>query len=634
MPTPSSQPNPSFDFAEPSNRTPPVPDAFKSSPPGSLTKYEPPPATPIYPHPINRPISPPAYTPPPSPPPAPASASASTRSVSRSGGRIAGSFKMPPGAGVAARTSAGIVGRRVPYVALAFLAYDAYQLACALQLIPGSVCPRPDNPNPGGTSPGFSGGQCAGTPYDVMLVYQSSGLSPNPITTGPVSANGAIVGLRKRTAGGTDVYVLVSDGGLTARDLFSIPSPSTASITSITPKFGLPDNCGNPQPQPQPQRLPDQINNITNNNNNINLNFNVPSPRPPSPQPKPAPRVIAPPSPFPDININFGDNYFGGGDTDYDFDIDFNFSPAPKGNFNDYPDIFNNFPPSPRPQTRDPDPFPKENPPPQPAPQPKPLPEIPPPIPDKLPENSTEQDKYIYRQNKETLDKVYKANAEILEIQKEQEKQRKILENIQSLLDFEVQGEQIIKRCDDIEIFYSYKDKILKAINKQLDHVKMIEQTLINEVCSIEADTVAAVPEWWQVRLQANVPQIALIFRVAATRHYHKITIPHPLNTSKLVNPPIQTYKKGNWQGEIVCVDNSKFLVNCETKIEAERVVNIAVSLIHPDWLGNTPRLYFAERKGVEVARGNMIATSAMYFFQGQQNAMPDWRVAFKKDGK
>jgi hypothetical protein len=633
MPTPSSQPNPKFNFAEPSNRTPPIPDAFKSSPPGALAKFQTPPATPIFPQPIN---------PPPAPVPAPLPApSAASRSVGRTGGRIAGSFKMPPGAGVAARAGAATVGRRIPYVALAFFAYDAYQLACSLQLIPGSICPRPDNPSPGGFSESFKGGQCCDSYHDVygFIFFPGYSLSNREQKIGNYilgTINGIVESRdpndpeRRRF----DLKSTRCNGTVSLSNLLTTSDPGVAGvrISRIDVITGS-NNCGDPPPSPQPQRMPDQINNITNFNRNININFTVPKPAPPSPQPKPAPRIISPPSPFPDININFGDNYFGGGDTDFDFDIDFNFSPAPKGNFNDYPDIFNNFPPSPQPQTKDPDPFPKENPPPQPAPQPKPLPEIPPPISDKLPDNSTDQDKYIYRQNKETLDKVYKANAEILEIQKEQKKQSKILENIQSLLDFEVEGEQIIKRCDDIEIFYSYKDKILKAINKQLDHVKKIEQTLINEVCSIEADTVTAIPEWWERRLQSDIPQLALIFRSVGTKTYHKLSIPHPINTAKLANPPIVEYQKGNFQAQIICLDNSKFIVNCLTKEESERVANIALSLIDINYKGQSPKLWFAERRGEPVLPGSMKATSAMYFSQGQRNTVPVWRVAFRKDG-
>lgn len=631
MPTLSSQPNPNFDFTEPAKRSPPVPSAFQAPPPGAVIKFQPPPATPIYPQPINRPP-----TPAPAPPPTP-------RSGFRTGGRIAGSFKMPPGAGVAARTSAGFLGRRIPYLALAFFAYDAYQFACSIGLMPGSACPRPDNPNPASEAPPYKGGQCLGATYLVTV----SGVDNlgRSFTAEPYVTYGRVFStLNNYTEPNAQgeilwnfiVYSYNFSGqpfGDVRTSLYYTPGRDVkpyAFISKLERIDGGQDNCGDLRPKIAPGVMPDTINNISNYRRDININITIPKPRPPSPQPKLAPRRTSPPSPYPDININFGDNYFGGGDTDYDFDIDINFSPAPGANFNDYPDTFNNFPPSPQPQTREPDPVPKNNPTPQPAPQPQPLPESPPPLPDKLPENSTEQDKYIYRQNKETLDKVYKANAEILEIQTEQLKQRKILENIQSLLDFEVEGKQIIKRCDDIEVFYSYKEKVLRAINRQLDHVKMIEQTIINEVCSIEVDAVAAIPEWWERRLQSDIPQIALVFRSVGTKTYHKLTIPHPINTTKLINPPIISYQKGNFQAQIICIDNSKFIVNCLTIEESVRVANIALSLIDVVYKGTDPKIWLAERRGEPVTPGIMKGTSAMYFPTGQKNTKPEWRTAFK----
>ena len=630
MPTPNNQPNPLFDFAEPLKRSPPVPDAFKTPPPANVTKFEPPPVTRIYPQPIN---------PPPAPSPAPASVP--SRPSVRSGGRIAGSFRMPPSAGVAARTSASVLGRRIPYVALAFLAYDAYQLACSLQLIPGSACPRPDNPSPGGKASNLIGGQCVGTLYYIqfdgmsergILIQQMAYINiPGPIRS--------LEFLSTPFQGGTEAETRLYYGNTSQLKRHSNcntgGSPTYCGLIDlrniqIFRMDGGLDNCGNPPRQPTPQAMPDQINNIINFHRNININITIPSPQPPTPQPRPAPRLISPPSPLPEIVINFGDNYFGGGDTDFDFDVEINFSPSPKGNYNDYPDIFNNFPPAPQPKTREPDPVPKNNPEPVPAPVPPPVPEVPPPVPDTLPPGSTDQDKYIYRQNKETLDKLYKANAEILEIQKEQTKQSKILENIQNLLDFELEGSQLIKRCDDLETFYSYKDKALRAINRQIQHVQEIEQTIINEVCEVEKESIIASPESWGLRLRVDVPQIALVFRVLGTRTYHKITLPHPLSTEKISAPIIASYKKGNWQGELVCVDNSKFIINCESRIEAERVLNLAILFMDPLFVGQTPRLYFAERRGVTVSTGNMLATSALYFSEGQQHLKPDWRVAFK----
>ena len=628
MPTPNNQPTPKFDFAEPISRQPPIPEAFKTPPPGNIATPNSQPVTRIFPQLIN---PPPQTTPPPTP----------TRV--RSGGRIAGSFKVPLGSGVAARGVARVGGRFVPVLGTLLLAHDAYQLGCAFGLLPGTICPRSDNPAPGGSTPPFQGGQCTNTRYRVAGTAVGGGIGSTPLNVigeywGPISgvtsyevAPGSwrvVVKCR----GNTSDYS--SPGNATEIDAFLVQAGTTPApypkftLGSIYRTDGQADNCGNLPTTPVPRQSPEVINNVTQTTNNISINITIPSPLRPTPLPRVAPRIIFAPSPLPDINITFGDNYFGGED-DPDFDIDITFNPSPTGNFKDYPDTFNEFPPLAQPQVRSPNLFPRNNPPAQPAPVPVSIPEVPAPLPNKLPESSTDVDRYIYRQNKETLDKLYRANAEILEIQVEQEKQRKILENIQGLLDIEVEGEQLIKRCDDVEVFYTYKDKVLRAINKQLDHLKRIEQTVINEVCEIETSSVVASPDWWQVRIQGDRPQIALIFRLMGTRAYHRITIPHPLNTNKPTNPPIPTYKKGNWQGEIVCVDNSKFLVNCESKAEAERVVNIALSLIDPVWVGSTPRLYFAERKGVTVSQGNMKATSVLYFPNGQKDLMPEWRKNF-----
>lgn len=618
---------------------PPVPTP---SPGGALTRFSPP-ATPIYPS----PIPPPRFTPP--PPPGLRGFAPKALAVAKA----AGSFKAPPGLGAVARRAGGFAGRAFPGIGWAFVAFDALLLACAAGLLPGSICPRPDNPSPGGSDPGFSGGQCNCVLYNVRIHFIFDGdTSPgDQLAAGftEIQAYGPISGSRliKLTpfADGTtrtDIEILCRGKAgenctpsLVWRLGYSFVSNYRSHrIENRGTVDGQVDNCGNPQPQPQPRQLPDIINNFHFHAGNININITLPSALPPSPLPKKAPNIINPPSPYPDININNGSYFNGGGGDDPDFDIDYIVNPAPRGNFNNPPDIFNNFPPAPEPRLRSPDPFPKQNAPAGSAPSSNPPPETPPPLPDRLPPDSTDEDKYIYRQNKETLDKVYKANAEILEIQKEQQRQGKILENIQSLLDVEVQGSQLITRCDDIDIFYSYKAKVLTAINQQLNQVKAIEQTIINEVCAVEAASVVAAPDWWQVRLRGDIPQLALIFRVVTTRTYHKLTVPHPISEVKLASAPIKSYRKGNWQGELVLIDNSKFLCNCETREEAGRLLAIVATLIDPVFLGSPIRAYYAERKGHEVGIGNMRATSAMYFPLGQQQTMPAWRVTFTKDGQ
>lgn len=609
--------------------------------PKALTVYKPP-LTPIYPLPI-----PPPRTPSPSSfrvPPALRGFAPKALAAAKA----AGSFKAPPAVGAVARKLVPFAGRAIPGIGWAFAAIDALLIACAAGWLPGNICPRPDNPSPGGNSPGFTGGQCCNVDYKVVVKIRYTDGRPIQELTLANVFRGTILGLVLITLPQANGTVRINTvlrwrncAGIVSEEAqVSDNSPRTVfmEIIRVYPAYGAPDICGDPQPVPQPQQMPDVINNVNIVNNNINLNVTIPSFLPPSPLPNRAPIVLAPPSPLPDIIFNIDNNFPAAlgdmGDQGFNYSPAFFFNPGGGANNNDPPDFFNNFPPSPEPRLRAPNPFPVSNPAVGLAPVLVNFPEVPPPLPNVLPPDSTEQDKYIYRQNKEALDKIYKANAEILEVQKEQQRQGKILENIQNLLDVEVQGSQLITRCDDESIFYSYKAKVLTAINQQLNHIKAIEQTIINEICEVESASVAASAEWWGVRLGGDVPQIALIFRVASTRTYHKLMLPHPINVAPLLNAPIVSYKKGNWMGQLVCTDNSKFTCNCGTKGEATRLLSIAASLIDPVFLGSPVRFYYAERKGVAVTDGDMRATSAQYFSTGQQDINPDWRVTFTRDGQ
>ena len=76
-----------------------------------------------------------------------------------------------------------------------------------------------------------------------------------------------------------------------------------------------------------------------------------------------------------------------------------------------------------------------------------------------------------------------------------------------------------------------------------------------------------------------------------------------------------------------VCRDNSKFIINCVDKAEAEHMCNKAIRLIDNRWLESPPRVFFSERKGQAVSVDFMSPTSMEYFESGQQNTIPNWRV-------
>ena len=158
---------------------------------------------------------------------------------------------------------------------------------------------------------------------------------------------------------------------------------------------------------------------------------------------------------------------------------------------------------------------------------------------------------------------------------------------------------------------------------------KTINQNLLTifEGQCLQGDGALAFPAWWQTRLGANTPQIVCSFRKGSTRTYHSLAIPHPANTEQPIQELLPSYIKGNWQGMIVCKDNSKFIINCETKQEAERMCGIAAQLIDPAYLELPPRIYVGERKGQAVGIAPMLPATISYFETGQQNFIPNWRV-------
>lgn len=142
-------------------------------------------------------------------------------------------------------------------------------------------------------------------------------------------------------------------------------------------------------------------------------------------------------------------------------------------------------------------------------------------------------------------------------------------------------------------------------------------------------DAVAAIPDWWQVRIGADRPQIVVAFRKADSRTYHQISIPHPEGTQKWTENLLGDYTKGPWSGVLTLKDNSKFIINCETLAEAQRMVAKAKALIKPAMQFSPSVEQYAERKGNSVGVALMRGRQAYFFSKGQRDAKPDWRAQF-----
>ncbi len=191
------------------------------------------------------------------------------------------------------------------------------------------------------------------------------------------------------------------------------------------------------------------------------------------------------------------------------------------------------------------------------------------------------------------------------------------------------EGEEGEEAPKEYGTLVEYKGKGLLGIHQL---VQIINTNLVKLFeASCDKDGVVAFPAWWQTRLMADVPQTVCIFRKGGSSTYHSIAIPHPATTEKPGGAVLPPYTKGNYMGMVTCRDNSKFIINCESEAEAERMCNAAIAKIDPEFLETPPRVYIGKRKGQAVSVNPMTPTSIEYYSKGQQSNIPDWRVRLNK---
>jgi hypothetical protein len=141
------------------------------------------------------------------------------------------------------------------------------------------------------------------------------------------------------------------------------------------------------------------------------------------------------------------------------------------------------------------------------------------------------------------------------------------------------------------------------------------------------SEPVAAIPDFWQVRIGASRPQIVVTYKRGRSSTYHQIAIPHPLNTDRWTENLLGDYEKGNYSGNLRLTDNSAFIINCSSEAEARRMVARAKAIIDPAYLGEGYTEQYTQRQGSTVSVDTMTAKTASFFSTGQKNTYPDWKV-------
>lgn len=490
------------------------------------------------------------------------------------------------------------------------------------QLLAGIIDPLTPTANVTGATvdgnPPFEGGQEAGVQYHVNAKVRATSpytgdtfvaQAPQLTLTGPISniegriftttsnctVNGQSGGINVR-----DFRVrLVGTGasGAVAGNLSGIlPSnwgPSVCTVGFLRPSDGLTetfdiiitkvdgstDTGGDPAPT---QVIYSPTTNIYNQ-----PRVTIQPPRLPQPIPRPRPTPVPTPIPYPDVEPREP-------------------TPTPTGE----PDPT----PVPTPDTRpQPDPTPtdrdKDNPSPHPDPYPDGDPINPNPVEQPQPEVDCDP-------------------CEKLDLLKEQ---------LETIFGQEFEQALMLPPCKEGEIVQlegggaglaglsAQIDVLAQGLHAIWERVKCADDT--NE------EAIVLLPEWWQMRPGANRPQLVVMYGVKnkdgawqRSPRYH-LTIPHfdPRRRSSL-KTLLPKINKGSEQGMVTLTDNSKLLVYCRDKAEAERVAKSLAGLVKASMRPRPLQVKTGRIKpGTEFLRLLAEPMEARYFPSGQKNVKPAW---------
>jgi len=164
---------------------------------------------------------------------------------------------------------------------------------------------------------------------------------------------------------------------------------------------------------------------------------------------------------------------------------------------------------------------------------------------------------------------------------------------------------------------------------------QIIREILLEQIKSRlpgnQGEAIAAVPEWWAVRVGADRPQLVILYGESLAdnktgRSRYPLTIPYYKFTGEGL-PDFPTYQKGQWEGTLTLRDNSKVTINAVSYNEAARVLGEIKKFIDPEKLdGITQKI--GERGGVKLQTITVKPCTAKYFATGQKNTNPDYTLS------
>ena len=144
------------------------------------------------------------------------------------------------------------------------------------------------------------------------------------------------------------------------------------------------------------------------------------------------------------------------------------------------------------------------------------------------------------------------------------------------------------------------------------------------------SDCLAVVPDWWQVRLGADRPQLLVSYAAKFAdgtwdKAKYVISVPH-WSRSKLLtlSTDFPIYRKGQYQGVMILPDNSKLIVNAYTSAAAFAAID-KFALGIPSAMISRAVTKVASRRGRDLLSIVVYPRSARYFATGQMDLSPTW---------
>ncbi|MEH1871609.1 MAG: hypothetical protein V7K73_09270 [Nostoc sp.] len=166
-------------------------------------------------------------------------------------------------------------------------------------------------------------------------------------------------------------------------------------------------------------------------------------------------------------------------------------------------------------------------------------------------------------------------------------------------------------------------------------HLSQIEslECQVKQQNNSKVECYAAVPEWWQVRIESNRPQMVFMFAEQLSEGNfdsakYPITVPHPI-IKHYETSPLPPYQKGQYEGILILKDNSKIIINAISTEEAEKVLSAIKEIIIPEFLEGAIQK-IAQRRGVKLLTITVHAKRVEYFSTGLKKTKPDWIDIFK----